>query len=384
MSVKSRNGYLEYRFMYRGQDVFVSTGLADTTQNRKLVEAMEGTHRQELIEGRVGIRRLSARPFSDAWQGFIEHEKKARKGKPNTWKRIQTSGASLREYFGKKTVFLINDGDLEAYKVWRLGGDEQRNIEPVKPVTVRHDLDNLSLFFQWAKKHRYCRENLVLSQEFAKPSDDEEIERAYILSIEEERTYFAFLRREGISEGGNLHDVGRLMIQQGVRPEEAMALPKKNVDLDARTLRVGKSKTKKGTGRLLKLTTESWQILARRMSSPGPWIFPSSRRLGSHITKLNCPHDRALERLKMNFVLYDLRHTFATRFIEGGGDVPALKEILGHKDIRTTMRYVHPSQQYIDDAMGKFERTRLAIDKQFDERQVTASTSLSTFVPGDK
>jgi hypothetical protein len=30
MSVKSRNGYLEYRFMYRGQNVFVSTGLADT------------------------------------------------------------------------------------------------------------------------------------------------------------------------------------------------------------------------------------------------------------------------------------------------------------------------------------------------------------------
>jgi hypothetical protein len=64
-------------------------------------------------------------------------------------------------------------------------------------------------------------------QELEKPSDDEGIERAYILSIEEERTYFAFLRREGISEHGNLHDVGRLMIQQGLRQEEAMALPKK-------------------------------------------------------------------------------------------------------------------------------------------------------------
>lgn len=384
MSVKSRNGHLEYRFMYRGQNVFVSTGLADTTQNRKLVEAMEGTHRQEMIEGRVGIRRLNARTFSDAWQTFIEHEKKARKGKPNTWKRIQTSGASLCEYFEKKTVFLITDGDVEAYKVWRLAGDELRKIAAVKPVTVRHDLDNLSLFFQWAKKQRYCRENLVLSQEFEKPSDEEGIERAYILSVEEERKYFAFLQRQGISEHSNLHDVGRLMIQQGLRPEEAMALPKKNVDLDARTLRVGKSKTRKGTGRLLKLTTESWQIVARRISSPGPWIFPSSRRLGSHINKLNGPHDRGLEKLKMNFVLYDLRHTFATRFIEGGGDVAALKEILGHKDIRTTMRYVHPSQQYIDEAMAKFEKTRLTIDKQFDERQLTSSTSLSSFVPGDK
>lgn len=70
----------------------------------------------------------------------------------------------------------------------------------------------------------------------------------------------AFLQRQGVSEHSNLHDVGRLMIQQGLRPEEAMALPKKNIDLDARTLRVGKSKTKKGTGRLLKLTTESWRF----------------------------------------------------------------------------------------------------------------------------
>jgi hypothetical protein len=89
-------------------------------------------------------------------------------------------------------------------------GDEQRKIAAVKPVTVRHDLDNLSLFFQCAKKQRYCRENLVLSQESEKPSDDEGIERANILSVEEERTYFAFLQRQGVSEHGNLHDVGRL------------------------------------------------------------------------------------------------------------------------------------------------------------------------------
>jgi hypothetical protein len=48
------------------------------------------------------------------------------------------------------------------------------------------------------------------------------------------------------------------------------------------------------------------------------------------------------------------------------------------------MRYVHPSQQYIDEAMAKFEKTRLTVDKQFDERQLTSSTSPSTFVPGDK
>ncbi len=83
----------------------------------------------------------------------------------------------------------------------------------------------------------------------------------YILTVEEERRYFEFLRAHSISENGNLHDVGRLIINQGFRPDEAMALERAAVDLDNRIVRVTKSKTKKGLRRV-KLTVESWQILA--------------------------------------------------------------------------------------------------------------------------
>ena len=44
----------------------------------------------------------------------------------------------------------------------------------------------------------------------------------------------------------------------------------------------------------------------------------------------------------MNF--HALRHTFATRCIERGYDVKTLSELLGHKDVKTTLQlYVHPS-----------------------------------------
>ncbi len=102
-------------------------------------------------------------------------------------------------------------------------------------------------------------------------------------------------------------------------PDQAMALEKAGVDLDKKLVRITKSKTKKGL-RCLKLTAESWQILSRRMGDESKWIFPTTRRSGQHITKLNCPHDRALAKLDMNFVLYNLRHTFATRMIEAGID----------------------------------------------------------------
>ena len=44
--------------------------------------------------------------------------------------------------------------------------------------------------------------------------------------------------------------------------------------------------------------------------------------------------------------LHTLRHTFATRFIEAGYDAKTLSEILGHKNVKTTLQlYVHPSMQ---------------------------------------
>jgi hypothetical protein len=51
----------------------------------------------------------------------------------------------------------------------------------------------------------------------------------YILSIEEERLYFGHLQQRKTSENGNLHNVGRLLIQQGLRPEEAMSIAKADV-----------------------------------------------------------------------------------------------------------------------------------------------------------
>ena len=44
---------------------------------------------------------------------------------------------------------------------------------------------------------------------------------------------------------------------------------------------------------------------------------------------------------------HTLRHTHATRLIQHGLSLYEVKEILGHSDIKTTMRYAHIEQQSV-------------------------------------
>jgi hypothetical protein len=58
-------------------------------------------------------------------------------------------------------------------------------------------------------------------------------------------------------------------------------------------------------------------------------------------------HDRFCEKaqaagVELNLVLYDFRHTLATRMAGEGIQLPTLAKILGHSSIRIVERYVHP------------------------------------------
>ena len=49
---------------------------------------------------------------------------------------------------------------------------------------------------------------------------------------------------------------------------------------------------------------------------------------------------------------HDLRHTAATRMVESGASIVAVSRILGHADLKTTMRYAHP-ENTLKDAVEK-------------------------------
>jgi len=70
-----------------------------------------------------------------------------------------------------------------------------------------------------------------------------------------------------------------------------------------------------------------------RLSRVGAWgvIKKMAKRAG--ITKRVTPHT--------------LRHTFATHLLEGGADLRAVQEMLGHVDLSTTQLYTHVDRDYL-------------------------------------
>jgi site-specific recombinase XerD len=55
------------------------------------------------------------------------------------------------------------------------------------------------------------------------------------------------------------------------------------------------------------------------------------------------------------FKLHSLRHTFATRLVSAGVDIYAVKELLGHQDIRTSMVYAKANTDTLRNAVERLK-----------------------------
>jgi site-specific recombinase XerD len=67
--------------------------------------------------------------------------------------------------------------------------------------------------------------------------------------------------------------------------------------------------------------------------------------------------ENAVKRVGIAHVrFHDLRHTFASHLVMGGVDIRTVQELLGHKDIRVTMRYAHLAPDHMRNAVKVLDR----------------------------
>jgi integrase/recombinase XerD len=58
--------------------------------------------------------------------------------------------------------------------------------------------------------------------------------------------------------------------------------------------------------------------------------------------------------LKKSISPHTFRHSFATSLVEGGADLRAVQEMLGHESITTTEIYTHLDREYLRQVITEF------------------------------
>jgi integrase len=183
--------------------------------------------------------------------------------------------------------------------------------------------------------------------------------REFVLSREMEAKYLEACPKL-------LHDAAVVLIDSGLRLNELLTLSWPEVHLEPvggasyGFLTVLGSRAKSSKARSLPLSSRVVEVLKGRGVKGAGFVF--SRDDGSGYTRSDLGHVHAKVRAKLikaeiavpkEFVLHSLRHTFGTRLGENGADAFVILRAMGHSSIDVSARYVHPTSQSIEAAIGR-------------------------------
>jgi integrase len=349
MAVYRRGRVWWFVFEYQGRKVQESSGFTNKTAALRA----EAKRKADLIERRAGFTKLKLAPkFEEFVEQFLEWSKQQHR--PKTHGLHEWNCQTLKRFFSGKYLDEITSEMVEDFKSGRKHEPRQKAKDgrTVKNATVNRALTTLKLLFHQAERNGYAVKNPVVGVAmFREPLDS-----TRVISFEEQASYLSETSQP-------LCDIAKVMLDTGMRPEEVFRMRADNIDFKQKTIFNPFGKTK-AARRTIPMTDDVLSLLKGRAQEATrvgtPFLFPSPHNAQKPIASVKKAHKAAVERaqIKRHFRLYDLRHTFATRAVASGANLPTLSALLGHASIQMTMRYVHPAAEQKRLAIEKFEKFR--------------------------
>jgi integrase len=280
------------------------------------------------------------------WSDFSKRPHSSRE----RWKAIGSTAKSAR-FFGHLHLDEITRRTLPEFV-------STRKRSGVTDATIRRDLAFLSSVFSMANRWGWVDTNPVTA--LNKKSLKESRPRTRFITREEfERLY------ETASD--DLKPILVLAVETGLRKEELLGLKVASIDFRRRELHLDVTKT--SVPRRVPLSAKALEtireLLEQRSRPRSPYLYCKAD--GTRIGNPKKAFSGACRRAGIeDFRFHDLRHTFASWWVQGGGDLYRLSRVLGHTTLQMSARYGHLRT---DDLHDELERVA---QKRSQERQIKA------------
>ena len=258
---------------------------------------------------------------------------------------------------GQFQAFLLDHwglADGQSPEVERISAAEVRSFLAREhahhsPSTRRRKLSALRTFLDWAADRRGDDRNAARA--LSSPKRGRHLPG--VLSAPEAES---MLEPSGTAEDlaetlFQLRDLSlmELLYGSGLRASECVALDSTSIDLKKGEVRVmGKGRKE----RIVPMSEPCMQVLsawlkasrlAKRRPEAGAAVFLNTRggRLSTRSLRRIVKERGLTSGVRKDVHPHVLRHSFATHLLEGGADLRAIQEMLGHASLSTTQQYTH-------------------------------------------
>jgi len=284
-------------------------------------------------------------------EDFCHYSRHIRGVSPNTIIRYKQKVEAFLRIMDIDNTEQINEKLMHQFF---LKGRVERNWST---ATYRTYFMTLIAFFKWSVKHGYMEEtylgNIELPiQEKLLPKHLKKADALTLLEIVYNYPYTQkYLRYRN-------HAIFATFLYTGIRKSELIGLKLTDVDLENRSLFVRQGKGNKD--RIIPISFTLAQSLHRYLverkkagKTCAEFFTASNRNSGITQHGLKYLTNLIKEASGVSFTLHRLRHTFATMMMEGGCDIFSLSKMMGHSDIKTTMKYMFASARHLRDQITK-------------------------------